>query len=296
MKINPVFVKSLALLILTLLLHGCERDDRNRVPKNHFLTCENAEELNLKRVIKNIPDDTLLSIQTYENSNQPTHPDILTGENCIYMVLTPYPYYDDKVENPCLYASRDGLAFHSYRKNPLVKKPEYGYNCDPDMFYDSNHNICIYYLQTMRPDSNNLILLKRNKTKGEFLKKEILNYQLDKGDAFIVSPSLIKKTETDRYHLFYVNKSEKPNTIEYLKTDSLHQWSKTDNKKISIEHPDDYNPWHIDVIKGRSKYYMLINGYYGGFHENDFSLILTESTNLTDWRSRGTMLPEIKYA
>src|SRR5262249_32417875 len=57
-----------------------------------------------------------LVIPTYDGSNQATHPDALlerdaTGTAHLTLVMTPYPFSNDKLENPSLLASDDRMTF-----------------------------------------------------------------------------------------------------------------------------------------------------------------------------------------
>ena len=103
-----------------------------------------------------------LSIPTYEKSGQIVHPDIQIREDPPKYVLafTPYPNTNDKFENPSIVISDDGLHFHEEKEglNPLVPAPTKDHNDDPDLTFH-NRVYQMLYLETVRPDYQNLMLL-----------------------------------------------------------------------------------------------------------------------------------------
>jgi len=101
-----------------------------------------------------------LQIPTYDGSDQVVHPSIIDFRNeynqetwsgyRYWMVLTPFPYNQEKYENPSLYASHDGFSWIIPPKitNPLDKVPESGkgFFSDPDMIYNPvTDQLWIYY-------------------------------------------------------------------------------------------------------------------------------------------------------
>ena len=141
-----------------------------------FLTsCANNRKEALNHFIAKLPTDTPLTISTYDGWNQVVHPDVVWNGNKLIMGITPYPFYWDSLENPCLYTSNDGINFVDYqpKKNPLVPAPKIDHNCDPDVLFDQDSNLLLYYLETLRPFQNNVVLLKQNKNTQEFNKQSL---------------------------------------------------------------------------------------------------------------------------
>src|SRR5690348_15730970 len=66
-----------------------------------------------------IPVLSRLAIDTYDGSGQLVHPDVLLDGDRILLAATPYPYTNDRFENPCLYTG-DGTHFESVGKAPIV--------------------------------------------------------------------------------------------------------------------------------------------------------------------------------
>jgi hypothetical protein len=240
------------------------------------------------KLFDNIPDEAEIEILTYDGSNQVVHPDIILNNNTFYLAITPYPFFKDKFENPCLYSSKDGVNYQPNASNPITPTPSYDHNCDPDIFFDDDMKKCIYYVEMMRPDSNNIVLLEEN-DKCEYDKETILHYDLKNGDPLTLSPAIIKNK--NKHYLFFVNYyKDKGMFIEYLKTKKLHCWNKEKSKNINIDFPLNYSPWHLDIFKGNNTYYMLINGFYGDDSDDNYSVFLATSKNLKDWVVKSEVL------
>ncbi len=217
------------------------------------------------------------------------HPDILFHNNRYYLTITPYYKSNDKLENPCIYISYDGKYFFAGRDslNPLVTAPTYDHNDDPDIFFDDKSgSFIINYLETMRPDSQNVISLV-SMDALHWQRKQIINYNLSRGDDFIVSPSLI--SYQDNYYLFYVNVSGGKLQIEFLVSPEVFQWNKYENQKADIDLPDGFIPWHLDVIKGPDCFYLLCTAFKHMLHF-EHSLLLFKSDSLKHWNYEKELL------
>ena len=231
-----------------------------------------------------------ISFSTYDGSGQVTHPDILapqaTGQPDLYhMVVTPYPMSQDLYENPCLYISADGYQFFELPacKNPLAPAPPYDHNDDPDlMFIDGIY--CIYYLETMRPDSQNVILLT-SKDRSRWKRQVAVHYDLIAREEFIMSPSVI--AFENEYYMFYVGFSHSlgGHGIRYIKSSDGVNWDKKSVYDPNMTMPAGLIPWHIDVFSDGKRFYLLCNeaGKNNG-------LYLATSNDLQSWIFRGTPL------
>lgn len=250
-----------------------------------FMTFSSTKE-NTVSVLEEIPIEHILNIPTYDESSQAVHPDILYFKDSFkghyfYMVMTPYPYSDDDYENPSILVSENGCVFYEEKDslNPLVEIPAYGYNNDPDIFFNNGTNeFYIHYLETMRPDSQNLILLKSSDG-IEWYKSTAVRYDFNSGDDFIISPTMVMKDNT--YYLFYVNKFLVGRPIQYYTSPSGIVWDKNFINDISIHFPEGFTPWHLDVFAGNQQYYMLCNGYFDDF--NNQNLYMATSSDLINW-------------
>jgi len=225
-----------------------------------------------------------LIIPTPDSSGQAVHPDIYknTTSNPAYVLsFTPYPFSRDKFENPSLLISSDGLHFHEEKKglNPLVPAPPVDHNDDPDLFiYKNTWNIL--YLETLRPDTQNLVLLEssdRLEWKSRILYSANLH---DQKSIFVLSPSFVSLDS--RNYIFFVNKSDDGNTIEFVSSDELN-FSFDTTIPVSID-MGMLEPWHIDIIQDKTTFYMLICTVTKDIqNKNHYSLYIARSNDLKSW-------------
>ena len=275
-------------MILTLI--ACKQKEQIQ-EKNEYKTKIIAT--SISDFIKKLPNESSISIDTYDGSGQVVHPDVLWNNNHIIMGITPYPYYNDKLENPCLYKSYDGLHFSDYMKdiNPLVEKPLFDHNCDPDIFFNKKGELVVYYIEMLRPKFNKVIALKQVNKSSTFKKATILKYNLTKKEPLIISPSIIYESINNDYIMYFVNNDLKKNRIQSITATKNLSFDKKQTKTPNIKFPSNYYPWHLDLIKSDdNKYYLLITGYYGNQLNDNYSLFLAESQDLINWTNNHEIL------
>ena len=275
---------------LLFFLFSCQ----TKVKKLEELYANNQIVANsISEFIDKLPSESSVKIDTYDGSGQVVHPDILWDKNEIIMGITPYPFYIDSLENPCLYKSYDGIHFKDYMKdiNPLVRKPIIDHNCDPDIFFNKKGELVIYYIEMLRPKFNKVIALTQKKNTPYFKKTTVLNYNLKKKEPLIMSPSIIYNNSKNEYVLYFVNNNLKENRIESIVAKNDCNFKKEKTKTPNITFPKNYSPWHLDVIKGDDKkYYLLTTGYYDDPLNDNYSLYLAESKDLVNWTNNHEIL------
>lgn len=237
---------------------------------------------------KDLPYDTpvLLRIPTYDGSGQAVHPDIVRmkePEPLFVMAMTPYPFDDDYFENPSIVVSRDGLRFYEEKEgvNPLVPPPAFDHNDDPDLLF-SEGTWSMVYLETLRPNKQNLVLLQSN-DRIQWNRKNLLTFDLQgtPKDPLIASPALVENEGS--CYLFYVNLSTTPYRIECITSTSIDKW---DKKKITVPEFNSLTvtPWHIDIFKDEGIYYMLLADITTTRQgKRVHALYLAHSENLYQW-------------
>lgn len=129
------------------------------------------------KVLGELHRPILLNLETSDGSGQACHPDVLyirggfgSKKWPYWMVCTPYPYKDNRVENPEIFVSYDGIiwAGPDGGQNPIVATPKVAgdHNSDPDMVFYENQ-MWLFYRETQKsrapgktPDRNIIYLLK----------------------------------------------------------------------------------------------------------------------------------------
>lgn len=246
-----------------------------------FTNKKMPREKNIYKINYNSP--YRLKIPTYDGSGQAVHPSVLIDSctNEFYLAYTPYTNTNDKVENPSIVCSKDGFIFNEEYAgiNPLVNTPEIDHNDDPDLFIH-NDEYCILYLETLRPEKQNLILL--SSYDRQHWDKRVLFSEKCGGNRFILSPSYIETN--NKNFIFYVNKdSRNGHSIEYVSGNSINE---IDYGNVYLPTMRNFNdtPWHLDIVNGEDGYmYMLVSCVEVINAKKRYYLKIARSKNINDW-------------
>ena len=248
-----------------------------------------------EKSIEELPFNTKLKlyIPTYDNSNQIVHPDIIVQNESPKYVLayTPYPNTNDKFENPSIAVSDDGIHFREEKEgiNPLVPAPERDHNDDPDLSL-RNGIYSMLYLETVRPDYQNLMLLT-SYNRIEWEKQVLLHEDLRTSDgSFMLSPAVIYKD--DLCFLFAVNKNiKKGNRLYAVNGDSINSLNFKSEVKLNLNSiPDKFQPWHVDVFRDDKDGYVMLLCMVSPYSSNKkkYALFIGTSKDLINWKFQDT--------
>ena len=267
-----------------------------------------------------------LDIPTYDGSGQAVHPSLLvqgdrtTGCNPVagsprfVLSFTPYTDTDDRVENPSIVVSDDGLNFREEKPelNPLVPAPEKDHNDDPDLFY-SNGKYGILYLETMRPEKQSLIQLE-SVDRIHWEKRGIHEEPLGQGSGcFMLSPKYIEKDGLS--YLFYVNRDSSDGyRIEYVTGNDVYSLDFADRKVVVVTGLKEL-PWHLDILPSATQnpditlkqvqcdggchpdegqvWYMLLTTAKDAEKDSRYTLRIARSQDLVNWQmGQGFAVPD----
>lgn len=227
-----------------------------------------------------------LVIPTYDGSNQATHPDAwlehdAAGAAHLSLVMTPYPFSNDKLENPSLLVSTDGMSFTAPPgvAAPLVPPPPHDHNNDPDLRRDPRTgDYEILYLEAMRPERQTLVAL-RSRDQQTWTRRDAVVYDLGRGDPFIVSPAALD--DAGKTYLFYVDTKDR-RLYTMVSADGA-TWDPRSAAPVAID-LGAVKAWHVDALRGDGAYALLISGYVEQFEHQD--LYLATSPDLVHWTLR----------
>jgi len=184
-----------------------------------------------------------LVVPTYDGSGQAVHPDVVRERDRIVMAFTPYPYSDDDFENPSVVVSADGVELVEPRANPLAEKPAIDHNNDPDLHVDpATGEYELLYLETLRPDAQNLVSLRSRDLIG-WTREVAIAWDLSAGAPFVVSPAAIVHGGVTS--LFVVGGDSR--TIQRLDSPDGRRWPDPVGTPIALV-TGDMVPWHVDVF------------------------------------------------
>lgn len=238
-------------------------------------------------------------IKTPYKNNQATHPDVKYFSKKLFgyhywMVNTPYPYGNDRYENPIIRFSQDGIEWNILEKckDPLVDPPldTNWHNADTDLAVYKNTMYLVYmtknrneaYTQFMMINSNNAV---------DWSEPRVI-YE----DFSIVSPSIIEpKNENLDWLIWYVYRDSPNNAQEsstfLLKGKELGVFDKKIRCDINIPN---YIVWHIDVIQTDDYFESLIAAFPFGKDPSRCSLFHAMSKDGIKWTISNNFKPIIK--
>ena len=192
-----------------------------------------------------------LVLPTYEKTGQAVHPDILFRSNGLkgnkyWLAYTPYPYSNDKFENPHVAVSDDGKKFFLKKgmRNPVVEPPsdvtEGGHFSDTDLMYEDN-NFILHYVYNKRGVLGPSKFFRVKSLDGiKWTKPELVFTSSLTNQGY--SPAFIK--EKDEVKMWYL--AGENNLVLFESKDDEKSWGNMKKCNIKIQ---GWVPWHIDVIK-----------------------------------------------
>jgi len=201
-----------------------------------------------------------VDIHTYDGFNQATHPDICEFNGRIYMVVTPYAYCDERLENPCVYVlnTENDLKAEVIGPQPLVnwEKREYRHHySDPALLVDNGY-LKLFYRDSLHKDKNDRIdkIYQLKSLDGVSWSR---GKELRLPSRHFIAPSFLK--EKDCIFVYYVV-DEGDATRFYIgkyEGNGIYPIS-----ELNVQNaPTDMTIWHTDVKKYGVCYYVGLFTY-----------------------------------
>jgi hypothetical protein len=258
-----------------------------------YLCCGNSRNAPVQpRALSNASQP--LDTPTYDGSGQAIHPGIVYMPGgwhgfSYWMVVTPYPNYDYRVENPSILSSNDGIGWQvpPGLTNPVTNGT--GELADGDLFYDAaSDQLWMYYIRSAYPTT---WLVRRVSSDGVIWASPEVVVTMPKNS--LISPAVAKIGDT--YYVWYVNawpdgSSAASSTVEYRTSSDGKNWSAATTCQIS---QPGYVIWHIDVLpvqvknpdsgKNEDKQWMLLASYPAGSSSGATKLFFADSNDSVNW-------------
>lgn len=303
LKVDKIVITILSVVLGLGMLGGMSLTfmyfNRNNAITRKFVTIARNTKNNIMIKISDIDKNykennhnatSKLKLTSAYGDNQGTHPKILyfkDGWNGYkyWLVFSPYPFSDDKRENPHIKVSNDLVNFTEPKgfENPLEDFPEnYNslkvYNSDPHLVYNSDTNELECYYRFVNDKEDKVIVYRRTTKDGINWtpKEEILKSQRSKKDY--VSFAIIYNDGL--YEMWYVDKN---NTLTY--ENSTDGKTYDNRKRIKLNY---FNPglktWHLDVIKTDIGYEMITVAFENWSGRASMSLYYTVSNDNENWK------------
>lgn len=112
-----------------------------------------------------VVEPTPMTVPTYDGSGQAVHPDVVAFDSewhgaKYWMTMTPYPKSDQKLENPSILRSENGInvAVPEGLTNPIISPPKGSkdYNSDPELLYEAQTDRLVLFHRFVEKKTNTI--------------------------------------------------------------------------------------------------------------------------------------------
>lgn len=228
-----------------------------------------------------------LRLTTYVGNDQVVHPKVLYfpnkfGGRKYWMAYTPYPFANDRYENPCVAYSSDGYNWTNIAGNPLDDPAGDGYDSDTHLVYvESTGTLEIWYRYVgnyKNPPVAEVIYRQTTKDGINWTEKEVVVDNSSGNYVQYLSPAVIHDGE--KYKIWVVNDTSK--TINYYESGTAHEETIALDDAMIVGKVD-----QIGRIDTSATDYM---------HTAKIKLNVAKSFQLTGTNLKGTVIhPAIRY-
>ncbi len=238
-----------------------------RAPQHSMTQTGDAPYRRIQPVARESHRPVLLNLATSDGSGQACHPDVVhipCGFGLrswpYWMVCTPYPYGNNKFENPELFVSYDGLIWSVPEgvRNPLVPPPPRlgDHNSDPDMlFYEGE--LWLFFRETVRsrnPNENSIHLTKSGDGIRWTPPVEVLS---ENSGTELLSPAVIH--DGSNFIMWTVEVEPQNGELRLSRRNSTNGLSWSVATRCSVIGLEERRfPWHIDVIQEEDRLSALL--------------------------------------
>lgn len=242
-----------------------------------------------------------LLIDTGEPEYQAYHPKVLNFKEAwngykYWMSFSPYPFGNDKYENPYILASNDMVnwvlpegASNPVEPTPENYEPKKVYNSDPHIVYNDDKKILELYWRYVDDNNNKVIIYRKTSNDGVKWsnKEEILNKDRTKKD--FLSPAIIYENNT--YKMWYVDRDR---TVRYMESEDGKNYK--NERVLNLKYPlKNLSSWHLDVIHTKKGYEMIVVAFVDWNDRNSMNLYYFNSKDNMKWNDGITILrPSVK--
>lgn len=213
-----------------------------------------------------------------------------------WIAFTPYPKANQGKENPHILASNDMISWEEPPNfdNPLEPQPEgspkYFYNSDTHLLYNEKENRLECFWRYV-DDVNKLVIIYRSYTyDGTTWREKEVFLENNRRKVDYLSPVILM--EEDKYMVWYVDRDF---SLKYIERNIDEDWSTPRKINIVYENKDLEN-WHLDLIKTKKGYEVLISAFERGHSRNRMNLYYTKSVDNIYYDTPKVLLKPIKYS
>ena len=183
-------------------------------------------------------------IETYDGSNQYTHPDCIKFNNKYWLIITPYPYGMEAYENPCIYNSDSLTDMKQIFEAPIsdqkvIRRRQHL----SDPFFCINDDTLIALYRRNEFENGKPIVRVDYRIIDSNLKLNEEKNLISTTDD-LLSPFMIKNE--NKFIFQYMNKtSDGSDIIEIIYDDKFNVIEKNTVKAVGF--PENYYFWHFGI-------------------------------------------------
>lgn len=198
-----------------------------------------------------------VSVPTYDGSGQSIHPSVVDmGQRWNgyrwWFADTPYPWENDKFENPSIFASNDraNWVVPAGLSNPIAPAPSSGFNSDIDLVWDPDEERLVVYWRDYRASRTPDMLLRTMWSTNGVEWHESTAYEMTQPR---LSPAVCRVGVGD-WRLWRFGNAEPPGM--WTGPTSLGPWTFAGTVSLTGAVPS--RVWHGDIIRHPSGQWMAI--------------------------------------
>jgi hypothetical protein len=246
---------------------------------------------------------TMIDIPTYDGTGQAVHPDVVLFDTPwngakYWLTMTPYALSDQKLENPSILTSDDGMHVSAPvgLTNPVIPAPRNGknYNSDPELLYEPQTRRLVLFDRFVEKKTNTLEVLTSRDGAIWSRTRSPLRVRAHQAVSPTIAPRVGKPAKMWTVNAGKAGCSAKATRVEMrTAADTAGRfvettWSKPSAVELSIP---GYTIWHIKArwVAEKSEYWMLISAYpndHDGCKTDD--LFFARSTDGLRWKAYAT--------
>lgn len=206
-------------------------------------------------------NNALLKFSTPCETGLMTHPSVVSIPQGFsgyryWMVGTPYDGIDDSIENPCIYTSHDGTnwAIPPHATNPLAPTPQGdAHNSDPHLAFDGTA-LHLWYRRTNDGFDTILHATSSNGSQWSEFKHAL---RLPQQKERILSPTICRwGARWFMYSVKFIRPGNRKIVQRREAENPSGPWGAPIDCDVNL--PDGRLPWHIDVCRTDSQFWMVI--------------------------------------
>ncbi len=188
-----------------------------------------------------------------------------------WMVVTPYPNFNDKYENPLLYygeGNNDVPPQNWHLVGVVQGSHQHGYNADCNLFYDKE-KLWIFWKESetinTKPEYGNKAILGCSYDGKHFSRARVFANNPDSQSMYLCAPVIHYVQNQIVCHAVYIPRGKDLSTKECtyrglskFQIESLEKGQFLLEKVYDIKYPKGFDYWHIDFFEYKNIHYSVV--------------------------------------